>query len=245
MQKIIEANQLTKRFGALLAVDKINFYVGEGECLGFLGPNGAGKTTTLKMIYGFSTPTEGSLEILGWKLPDHLREIKRNLGVAPQEDSLDPELTVMQNLLVYAHYFDIPRQIARNRAEELLDFFHLGDKKGEEIYQLSGGMKRRLMIARALMNNPKLLLLDEPTTGLDPQARRLMWDRIRGLGQKGVTTLLTTHYMEEAAELCNRVLIMDNGRIIEEGKPSELVRKHGVNNLEEVFLKLAGRELRE
>ncbi len=245
MQELIEATNLVKRYGPVLAVDHISFHVRKGECLGFLGPNGAGKTTTLRMLRGYAPPTEGSLQVFGLSLEKAPREIKRRMGVVPQENSLDPELTVLQNLLVYARYFDLPKKEARSRAEELLNFFHLKEKANGEPDRLSGGMVRRLLIARALINRPEVLSLDEPTTGLDPQARHLMWDRLKELRRQGVTTVLTTHYMEEAAELCDRILVMDLGKIIEEGTPKALVAKHAAQNLEEVFLKLTGKMLRD
>ena len=245
MQTVIAGKDLVKKYGNLLAVDGVSFTVRSGECFGFLGPNGAGKTTTMRMIYGFSPPTGGTMTVFGLPVEKKIREIKRRIGIAPQELSLDPDLKVIQNLLIYARYFDLPRETARDRAEELLRFFHLEEKRNEPIDRLSGGMKRRLLIARSLINRPELLILDEPTTGLDPQSRHLMWDRIRTLKGQGVTTVLTTHYMEEAAELCDRLIVMDLGKVVEEGTPSELIRRHGAANLEEVFLKLTGKELRD
>lgn len=242
---VVEAQGLVKRFGDLAAVDGISFQVRKGECFGFLGPNGAGKSTTMRMIYGLTPITSGSLTVFGISVQTSLRDIKRRIGVAPQELSLDPDLRVLQNLLIFARYFDLPQPIARERAEELLGFFHLTEKTKEPIDRLSGGMKRRLLIARALINQPELLVLDEPTTGLDPQSRHLMWDRIRALKGKGVTSVLTTHYMEEAEVLCDRIVVIDFGRIVEEGIPKELIEKHGVKNLEELFLRLTGKGLRE
>lgn len=223
---LIQAQSLTKKYGDLLAVDSIDFEVFKGECCGFLGPNGAGKTTTIKMIQCVLPLTGGSLTVSGLDVSGKPREIKKMIGVAPQEDNLDPDFTVMHNLLVYARYFDIQKPEALKRSDELLKFFQLEEKRNVIIDQLSTGMKRRLILARALINEPQILLLDEPTTGLDPQARHLIWDRIRSLGKQGVTIILTTHYMDEAAELCDRTLIMDNGKIIEEGKPADLVKKH-------------------
>jgi lipooligosaccharide transport system ATP-binding protein len=223
---VIEACDLTKKYADLLAVDHINFEVWKGECVGFLGPNGAGKTTTIRMIYCFLPLTEGELSVAGMSVSKQSREIKSTVGVAPQEDNLDPDFTVTKNLQVYARYFDIPKTEAAKRAAELLKFFQLDEKQDVSIYQLSTGMKRRLIIARALINNPQILLLDEPTTGLDPQGRHIVWDEIRGLKKQGVTIILTTHYMDEAAALCDRILIMDNGKIIETGAPQELIRKH-------------------
>ncbi len=245
MEIIVAGKDLVKKYGELIAVDRISFQVGRGECLGFLGPNGAGKTTTMRMIYGFAPLTAGRLEVFGLSVPESIRQIKRRIGIVPQEYSLDPDLTVLQNLMIYARYFDIPSETARERAEELLGFTHLSEKKNEAIDRLSGGMKRRLLIARALINRPELMVLDEPTTGLDPQTRHLMWEKIRSLRSQGVTVVLTTHYMEEAAALCDRVLVIDQGRIVEEGAPTHLIGKHGVCNLEEVFLKLTGKELRD
>ena len=223
---LIQAQGLTKKFGALMAVDHIDFVVHKAECVGFLGPNGAGKTTTVRMIYCFLPITEGKLLVDGMDAATQPREIKKLVGVAPQEDNIDPDFTVMKNLTVYARYFDIPKEEAEKRASELLEFFQLQEKQKVDIVELSGGMKRRLILARALLNQPQILLLDEPTTGLDPQARHLVWDEIRLLKKRGVTIIITTHYMDEAAELCDRIFIMDNGKIIEQGKPLELIKKH-------------------
>jgi lipooligosaccharide transport system ATP-binding protein len=225
-QILIEARSLTKKYGDLVAVDDIDFKVFKGECCGFLGPNGAGKTTTVKMIHCVLPLSAGRLTVAGMSVSEKPREIKKMLGVAPQESNLDPDFTVLDNLLVYARYFDIPRQEAVKRSEELLGFFQLEEKRKVVIDQLSTGMKRRLLLARALINEPTILLLDEPTTGLDPQARHLIWDKIRSLRKQGVTIILTTHYMDEAAELCDRTLIMDSGKIIEEGSPVALIQKH-------------------
>jgi lipooligosaccharide transport system ATP-binding protein len=223
---LIEARNLTKNFGGLMAVNHIDFKVYKGECVGFLGPNGAGKTTTVRMIYCFSPLTDGTLHVAGLSVSEQAREIKGLVGVAPQEDNLDPDFTVIKNLQVYARYFDLPKTEAAKRAQEQLKFFQLEEKQNVLISELSTGMKRRLILARALINEPQILLLDEPTTGLDPQARHLVWDEVRSLRKRGVTIILTTHYMEEAAALCDRILIMDNGKIIEQGKPAELVKKH-------------------
>ena len=223
---LIKARGLTKKFGDFTAVDHIDFEVYKAECVGFLGPNGAGKTTTVRMIYCFLPLTEGELSVAGMNVSTQSREIKNLVGVAPQEDNLDPDFTVMKNLLVYARYFDLPEEEAAKRAAEQLKFFQLQEKQNVQIVELSTGMKRRLIVARALLNEPHILLLDEPTTGLDPQARHLVWDEIRSLRKRGVTIIITTHYMDEAAELCDRIFIMDNGKIIEQGKPSELVKKH-------------------
>ncbi len=223
---LIKANNLTKKFGNFTAVDHINFEVYKGECVGFLGPNGAGKTTTVRMIYCFLPLTEGELFVAGMNVSKHAREIKSMVGVAPQEDNLDPDFTVTKNLQVYARYFDIPKAEAAKRAKEQLKFFQLEEKQNVLISELSTGMKRRLILARALINEPQILLLDEPTTGLDPQARHLVWDEVRNLRKRGVTIILTTHYMDEATALCDRILLMDNGKIIEQGRPSELIKKH-------------------
>jgi lipooligosaccharide transport system ATP-binding protein len=223
---MIEAKSLTKKFDSFMAVDHIDFKVYKGECVGFLGPNGAGKTTTVRMIYCFSPPTDGELIVAGLNVKTHCREIKEIVGVAPQEDNLDPDFSVIKNLTVYARYFDIPKDIAIKRADEQLKFFQLEEKRDVPIMALSTGMKRRLIFARALLNQPKILLLDEPTTGLDPQARHLVWDEVRHLKKNQVTIILTTHYMDEAEVLCDRILIVDKGKIIEEGKPAELVKKH-------------------
>ena len=223
---LIEAENLTKKFGDLVAVGNINFKVFKGECFGFLGPNGAGKTTTMKIVHCVLPLTSGRLTVAGMDVTKHAREIKKMIGVASQEDNLDPDFTVFHNLMVYARYFDIPKEDAQKRTEELLKFVQLEEKQNVIIDQLSAGMKRRLILARALINEPQILILDEPTTGLDPQGRHLIWDKIRSLQKQGVTIVLTTHYMDEAAQLCDRTLIIDNGKVIEEGKPSDLVKKH-------------------
>jgi lipooligosaccharide transport system ATP-binding protein len=226
LEALIISENLTKKYDDLLAVDDINFEIFKGECCGFLGPNGAGKTTTIKMIHCVLPLTSGNLAVSGMSVSERPREIKKMIGVAPQEENLDPDFTVITNLLVYARYFDIPWAEALKRAENLLKFAQLEEKRNVVIDQLSTGMKRRLILARALINEPQILLLDEPTTGLDPQARHLIWDKVRSLKKQGVTIILTTHYMDEAAELCDRTLIMDHGKIIEEGKPADLVKKH-------------------
>ena len=217
---------LEKSYGDLAAVKGVDFRVFGGECFGFLGPNGAGKTTTMKMIYGAVIPTGGELTVTGLDVRDHEREIKRRIGVVPQEDNLDEELRVRENLLIYGRYYDLPRKVILRRADELLDFMQLSEKVDARVEQLSGGMKRRLLIARALINDPELVVLDEPTTGLDPQARHLVWDRLRALTAEGKTLVLTTHYMEEAARLCDRLVIMEGGLIIAEGAPKALVEEH-------------------
>jgi lipooligosaccharide transport system ATP-binding protein len=223
---LIHAENLTKKFDEFVAVDSIDFQVFRGECFGFLGPNGAGKTTTMKMIHCVLPLSGGKLTVAGMDVGEKARDIKRIMGVAPQEDNLDPDFTVLHNLIVYARYFDVPKAEANKRAEELLEFVQLKEKRDVVIDQLSAGMKRRLILARALINEPQILILDEPTTGLDPQARHLIWDKIRSLQKQGVTIVLTTHYMEEAAQLCDRTVIMDYGKIIEEGTPADLVKKH-------------------
>lgn len=207
-------------------MDGVSFTVEEGEVFGFLGPNGAGKTTTMKMIQCVSPKTGGKLEVFGMNADTHQREIKKHLGVVPQETNLDPDFTVYENLLVYSRYFDIPRASAERITDELLDFVQLREKKDTVIEHLSGGMKRRLILARALINAPSLLILDEPTIGLDPQARHLIWDKLKSLQSKGNTIVLTTHNLEEAARLCDRLVIMDHGKILVEGKPDELVREY-------------------
>lgn len=222
---IVEAKMLTKRFGDLVAVDGIDFYIRRGECFGFLGPNGAGKTTTVKMVYCFLPISSGSIKVFGRDVNRDPREIKQQIGVSPQEDNLDPDFTALQNLTTFARYFGIPGKEARKRAGDLLDFMKLTDKKDTKIRELSGGMRRRLVLARSLINRPQLLLLDEPTTGLDPQARHSIWRRIRALKSEGTTILLTTHYMEEAAQLCDRIVIMDKGKILVEGAPGELTER--------------------
>lgn len=234
MEVLIQAHNLTKKYNGLLAVDHINFVVNKGECAGFLGPNGAGKTTTVRMIYCFLPLTDGELSVGGMNVATDSRQIKSIVGVAPQEDNLDPDFTVIKNLQVYARYFDISKNMAEKRSLELLRFFQLEEKKDAAIDQLSGGMKRRLIITRALINNPRILLLDEPTTGLDPQGRHIVWDEIQSLKKQGVTIILTTHYMDEAATLCDRILIMDNGKIIETGAPAELIKKHVGDDVLEV-----------
>ena len=241
-EPLIEARGLTKRFGSLTAVDAIDFEVVRGECFGFLGPNGAGKTSTIRMICCVSPRDAGELRVLGMDPAEHPREIKARLGVVPQEDNLDTDLTVVENLLAYARYFDIRRDVARVRAVEALQTLNLTEKTNEQIYNLSGGMKRRLTVARALVSNPELLILDEPTTGLDPQARQLFWGKLRQLKRDGMTMLLTTHYMEEAAVLCDRVMIMDESRIIARGTPAELIARFIGGEVVEVHLDYARRE---
>jgi lipooligosaccharide transport system ATP-binding protein len=220
---LIEARGLTKRFGDLVAVDGIDFAVERGETFGFLGPNGAGKSSTMRMIGAVSPPSGGSLRVLG-RDPEHDGPaIRERLGVVPQEDNLDLELNVAENLLVYGRFFGLAKDVIRQRTDELLDFVQLSERRDSRVDALSGGMKRRLTIARALVNDPELMLLDEPTTGLDPQARHALWDRLYRLKQRGVTLVLTTHYMDEAEQLCDRLVIMDRAHIVAEGSPRELI----------------------
>ena len=220
------AHALKKSYDGFDAFKGVDFEVHRGECFGFLGPNGAGKTTTMKMIYGAVMPTGGQLDVAGLDVRRSEREIKRRIGVVPQENNLDDDLKVKENLLVYGRYYDLPRKLALQRAEELLEFVELTEKAGAQVDQLSGGMKRRLLIARALINDPEIVVLDEPTTGLDPQARHLVWDRLRALTVEGKTLVLTTHYMEEAARLCDRLVIMEGGLIIAQGSPAALIEEH-------------------
>jgi lipooligosaccharide transport system ATP-binding protein len=233
-EPLIQGTDLSKRFGSFVAVDGIDFRVEPGEAFGFLGPNGAGKTSTMRMIGCVSQPTGGELRILGMDPAVDGSRIRARLGVVPQEDSLDSELTVLDNLTIYGRYFDLPHAEIRRRTEDLLEFMQLGDRRNDLVDPLSGGMKRRLTIGRALINQPDLLLLDEPTTGLDPQARHLLWDRFYRLKRDGVTMVLTTHYMEEAEQLCDRLVIMDGGRIVTEGSPRELVARHATREVVEL-----------
>src|SRR6267378_6062686 len=222
---VIIARELTKRYAELEAVRGVSFEVGSGEIVGFLGPNGAGKTTTVRMLSCFLPPSAGSASIHDVDIRERPRDVKRMIGVCPQEDNLDPDFHVLKNLHVYGRYFGIPRKVIRDRALELLAFVALSDKAHAPIASLSGGMKRRLVLARALLNEPRVLILDEPTTGLDPQARHAIWTRIRNLRAHGTTILLTTHYMEEASQLCDRVVVMDDGKILLEGAPLALVER--------------------
>ena len=222
---LIHARGLTKRFGAFTAVDGIDFDVARGESFGFLGPNGAGKTTAMRMVSCVSPVTSGTLRVLGMDPATHGPEIKARIGVVPQQDQLDEELSVRENLYIYGRYFDLPRRVSARRADELLEFAQLTERGDSLVEPLSGGMKRRLTIARSLINEPEILLLDEPTTGLDPQARHLLWDRLYRLKQQGVTLVLTTHYMDEAEQLCDRLVVMDKARIVAEGSPRELIER--------------------
>jgi lipooligosaccharide transport system ATP-binding protein len=231
---LILARQLTKRFGDLLAVDGIDFEVAKGEAFGFLGPNGAGKTSTMRMIGGVSPVTSGLLTIFGLDPAQHGPTIRARLGVVPQADTLDLELTVRENLIIYSRYFDLSWREGARRADELLEFVQLNERSKDKVDELSGGMKRRLTIARALINSPELLLLDEPTTGLDPQARHLVWDRLYRLKQRGVTLVLTTHYMDEAEQLCDRLVVMDKARIAAVGSPRELIDRYSTREVLEL-----------
>ncbi|MEN6321843.1 MAG: ATP-binding cassette domain-containing protein [Syntrophaceae bacterium] len=231
---IVSAKNLRKTFGDLVAVDNISFTIFQGECFGILGPNGAGKTSTIRMIYGFSPMTNGTLRVFGLDVASNTRTIKSRIGVCQQENNLDPDLTVQQNLEVFARYFNMPRQAARTQAQNLLKFIALDHRKDARAMELSGGMMRRLVLARALINQPELLILDEPTTGLDPQSRHQVWDRLEELQAKGLTILLTTHNMEEAARLCDRLIIVDHGRVLVEGRPIELVRQYVGHDIIEI-----------
>ncbi len=234
IQYIVEANELRKEFGDIIAVDDISFSVKAGECFGILGPNGAGKTSTIRMIYGFSPLTSGTLHVFGYNISKNTRKIKFRIGVCQQENSLDPDLTVQENLRLFARYFNISRKEARGRTKNLLTFNALEHKANAKVSDLSGGLMRRLVLARALINAPDLLILDEPTTGLDPQARHMIWERLEKLKNHGLTILLTTHYMEEAFRLCDRLIIMDHGKILVEGMPLELIKEHVGHNVIEV-----------
>jgi len=231
---LIAAEGLIKTFGDFVAVNEIDFEVRPGEVFGFLGPNGAGKTSTMRMIGCTSPRTGGSLRVLGRDPSTHAAEIKSRIGVAPQTDNLDIELTVRENLEMYARYFDIDRHTAAKRVDELIDFVQLQDKMHSKVEPLSGGMKRRLTIARALVNDPDLLLLDEPTTGLDPQARHLVWERLYRLKQRGVTLVVTTHYMDEAEQLCDRLVVMDKAQIVAEGSPRDLISRFSTREVLEL-----------
>src|SRR6187397_1921505 len=231
---LIHARGLTKRFGDFTAVDAIDFDVAPGESFGFLGPNGAGKTSTMRMIGCVSPMSGGTLRILGLDPTHDGPRIRARLGVVPQQDSLDTELSVRENLLIYGRYFGLSRAECAKRADELLDFAQLTERAGDQVEHMSGGMKRRLTIARSLINEPELLLLDEPTTGLDPQARHLLWDRLYRLKQRGVTLVLTTHYMDEAEQLCDRLVVMDKARIVAEGSPTGLIAQYSTREVTEL-----------
>ena len=231
---VIVAQGLTKTFGTLNAVDGIDFEVPAGESFGLLGPNGAGKSTTMRMVGAVSSRSAGTLRVLGLDPDTHGPEIRSQLGVVPQDDNLDTELRVRDNLIVYGRYFGIPRRTCATRADELLAFAQLEDKARSKVDDLSGGMKRRLTIARALINEPRILMLDEPTTGLDPQARHVLWDRLFRLKERGTTLVLTTHYMDEAEQLCDRLVVVDHGRIMAEGSPSALIRQYSTREVVEL-----------
>ena len=231
---LVEARSLTKKFGDLTAVDAIDFAVAPGESFGFLGPNGAGKTSAMRMIGAVSPVTEGYLQVLGMDPAVDGPEIRRRLGVVPQDDTLDTELSVAENLFIYGRYFDLPRPVIRERITELLDFAQLTERRDDKVEPLSGGMKRRLTIARALINQPELLILDEPTTGLDPQARHVLWDRLYRLKQQGVTLIITTHYMDEAEQLCDRLVIMDKAKIVAQGSPRQLIDEYSTREVLEM-----------
>jgi lipooligosaccharide transport system ATP-binding protein len=231
---LIEGRRLTKRFGDFVAVDAVDFQVERGEAFGFLGPNGAGKTSTMRMIGCVSPVSDGELRVLDMDPETDGTRIRGRLGVVPQEDTLDLELTVRDNVVIYGRYFDLPRPLIRQRADELLEFVQLSERRNDRVDLLSGGMRRRLSIARALINQPELMLLDAPTTGLDPQARHLVWGRLYQLKRQGVTLVLTTHYMDEAEQLCDRLVIMDDGRIVAEGSPRELIDRHSTREVVEL-----------
>ena len=231
---LIEANQLVKRYGDFTAVDGINFQVRKGESFGFLGPNGAGKSTTMRIIAATLTRTSGEITILGKDPEKFGPEIKAHLGVVPQTDNLDQALTVEENLYIYGRYFGLSKKFIKPKIEELLDFAQLADKRTVKVDALSGGMKRRLTIARALISEPEILMLDEPTTGLDPQARHILWDRLFRLKEQGVTLLITTHYMDEAEQLCDRLMVMDKGSIMAEDSPAGLIKTYSTKEVVEV-----------
>ena len=234
VKPIIEATNMRKKFGDLVAVHDISLAVYPGECFGLLGPNGAGKTSTIRMLYGYSPMTGGALKVFGLDIEKNIRAIKSRVGVCQQENNLDPDLTVQQNLEVFAGYFNMSPMLARTQAQNLLKFMALDHRKDARAMELSGGMMRRMVMARALINQPELLILDEPTTGLDPQSRHQVWERLEELRAKGLSIILTTHYMDEAARLCDRLVIMDHGRILVEGKPLDLIKKYVGRNIIEV-----------
>ena len=241
-EPLVEARQLTKTFGDFTAVDQVDFTVAPGEAFGFLGPNGAGKSSTMRMIGAVSPVSGGHLRVLGMDPDQDGPAIRARLGVVPQESNLDSELPVDENLLIYGRYFGLPRSTIKDRIEELLDFAQLADRRKDVVDNLSGGMKRRLTIARALINQPDLVLLDEPTTGLDPQARHVLWDRLYRLKQGGATLIVTTHYMDEAEQLCDRLVVMDKGLIVAEGSPAELIRIHSSREVVELRFAVGAQE---
>ena len=230
----IEATELLKTYGDLTAVNRVSFQVQYGEAFGMLGPNGAGKSTMMRMMYCRTPLTAGSLKVLGRDVTREARAIKEKVGVVPQENNLDPDLNVRDNLLIYARYFRIPHTLAEERADQLIEFAELQEKRDAQVETLSGGMKRRLMIARALVNQPQILVLDEPTTGLDPHVRLAIWEKLRELRNRGLTILLSTHYMDEAEKLCDRLVIVDNGQILVRGTPRELIEQHAKHSVLEV-----------
>ena len=233
-EALISARGLTKRYGDFTAVDAIDFDVAKGESFGLLGPNGAGKSTTMRIIAATSQRTSGTITILGRDPEEHGPQIRAHLGVVPQQDNLDTELTVTENLFIYGRYFGLSKKFIRTKIEELLEFAQLEEKRDVKVDALSGGMKRRLTIARALVSEPDILMLDEPTTGLDPQARHILWDRLFRLKELGVTLVITTHFMDEAEQLCDRLVVMDKGKIMAEGSPLELIKKYATKEVLEV-----------
>jgi lipooligosaccharide transport system ATP-binding protein len=242
MEYLMKAEGVTKAFGDFVAVNDVSFHVRPQECFGILGPNGAGKTSIIRMTYGFSPLTQGSLTVFGLSIVKDWRKIKSRIGVCQQENNLDPDLTVQENLAVFARYFNLPKKEAHKQAEKLLAFMALEHRRNDKVTKLSGGMMRRLVLARSLVNDPDLLILDEPTTGLDPQSRHQVWEKLDELKSQGITILITTHYMDEASRLCDRLVIMDHGEILVEGAPSDLIRKHVGQEVIEVGV--PSRELR-
>ena len=242
---VLQTENLTKNFDSFCAVDHISFSIPKGICFGFLGPNGAGKTTTIKMIYGALFPTEGSIKVFNQDVFHHRKAIKRRLGVVTQKDILEESVSAWKNLKIHGKHFGFSEATVQTEGEKLLALMQLQERADEPVFHFSGGMKRRLSIAKALLNRPDLLLLDEPTTGLDPQSRHKMWNFIRQVKTTGTTIFLTTHYMEEAEQLCDDLMILDRGKVITQGSPQKLIQQHGCKNLEEVFLHLTGRELRD
>ncbi len=234
MDAVVSARALSQSYGAFTAVDGISCDVAPGESFGLLGPNGAGKSTTMRMIGGVSQRTSGDLTIMGLDPEKHGPQVRAHLGVVPQQDNLDEELKVRDNLIVYGRYFGLPLSYLRPKADELLEFAQLTEKASAKVDDLSGGMKRRLTIARSLVNDPKILLLDEPTTGLDPQARHILWDRLFRLKEAGTTLILTTHYMDEAEQLCDRLIVVDKGSIMAEGSPASLIREYSTREVVEL-----------
>jgi lipooligosaccharide transport system ATP-binding protein len=239
---LVTARGLTKRFDDFVAVDEVDFSIAHGEAFGFLGPNGAGKTSTMRMIASVSPVTEGHLRVLGMDPASQGPEIRARLGVVPQEDTLDTELTVNENLYIYGRYFGIGGTVLKERIDELLDFVQLAERRDSRVEPLSGGMKRRLTIARALINEPDVLILDEPTTGLDPQARHVLWDRLYRLKQRGVTLIITTHYMDEAEQLCDRLVVMDQAKIVAEGSPKALIDQYSTREVVELRFAVGGQQ---